>query len=130
MYKLREMLMKELKEVTDKGELTAGSLDVIDKLTHSIKSIDTIMAMEGSSHDGYSYDDGYSRRGRKRDSMGRYSRDDGYSRRGYYGGSSYEGYSRDEAKHELTEGLKDLEKSAPDESTRHMIKEWMRQLEG
>lgn len=73
MHKLRDMLEKELYAITDKGELSAGSLDIIDKLTHSIKSIDTIMAMEGS----YSY-------GRKRDSMGRYSRDDGYSRRGYY----------------------------------------------
>ena len=84
MHKLRDMLEKELHAITDKGELSAGSLDIIDKLTHSIKSIDTIMAMEGSSHD-----EGYSTR--KRDSMGRYSRDeyrghsyDGYSRRGYY----------------------------------------------
>ena len=89
MHKLRDMLEKELHTITDKGELSAGSLDIIDKLTHSIKSIDTIMAMEGSSHDGYysrdgysrdryAYDDGNSYR-RKRDSMGRYSSE--YSRR-------------------------------------------------
>ena len=129
---LRKMLVKELDDITEKRELSAGSLEIIDKLTHSIKSIDTIMAMEGASYDGYSY------RGRKRDSMGRYSRDDysrdrdysredGYSRRGYYGESSY---SRDDATSELMEGLKDLAKSAPDERTKHMINEWKRQLEG
>ena len=87
MHKLRDMLEKELHTITDKGELSAGSLDIIDKLTHSIKSIDTIMAMEGSSHDGYYSRDGYSSRGydegnsyrRRRDSMGRYSNE--YSRR-------------------------------------------------
>lgn len=46
--KLRDMLCKELDEIIHKGEMTSGSLDVIDKLTHSIKSIDTIMAMQGT----------------------------------------------------------------------------------
>lgn len=59
---LKDMLCDELDKVVKKGELSAGSLDVIDKLTHSIKSIETIMAMNG-----------YSNR-----AMGRYSR--GYSR--------------------------------------------------
>ena len=57
---LKEMLRDELDKVVKKGELTSGSLDVIDKITHSIKSIETIMAMNGYSN--------------KRDSMGRYSR--------------------------------------------------------
>ena len=81
--RVRDMLCDELDEIAEKGELTAGSLDVIDKLTHSIKSIDTILAM----HDA-GYSNGYMPRygvyyeprtgvsyGRKRDSMGRYSRD-------------------------------------------------------
>lgn len=89
--KIKEMLCEELDNVTKKGELSAGSLEIIDKLTHSIKSLATIIAMEESS--GYSgreysrtYDDGnrnsmtgdYSGARRKRDSMGRYSRT-GYS---------------------------------------------------
>lgn len=95
---LREMLMEELEKCSDKGELSAGSLEVIDKLAHAIKSIDTIMAMEEG---GYSneYSNEYSNargRGRnaRRDSMGRYSR-------GSYDGSyddmyegSYEGGNR------------------------------------
>lgn len=84
MEELRDMLCEELDNVVEQGEITTGSLEIIDKLTHSIKSIDTILAMEeaGYSNDDYgSYDD-YSRRGSyargrrnaKRDSMGRYSR--------------------------------------------------------
>ena len=41
MEELKEMLCEELDKITKKGELSAGSLDVVDKLTHSIKSIDT-----------------------------------------------------------------------------------------
>ena len=81
MEELRDMLCDELDNMTEQGELTTGSLDIIDKLTHSIKSIDTILAMEESYSNRY--DDGYSRRGSyargrnaRRDSRGRYSRND------------------------------------------------------
>ena len=98
---LREMLMKELEECTKKG-LSSNSLDIIDKLTHSIKSIDTIMAMGDYSQDsGNSYRRSY-RRGR--DSMGRYSRDGGSYGDGSYARNSYEqGYSRDNREDEIRE---------------------------
>lgn len=87
---LRDMLCEELDNIAEQGEITTGSLEIIDKLTHSIKSIDTIMAMEDAGYSnerGYSrYDGGYGRgsynrgsyaRGRggnaRRDSQGRYS---------------------------------------------------------
>ena len=85
MMELKEILCDELNEYNGKRKLSYEDLDVIDKLTHSIKSIETILAMEG-------YDEGYSRDyrpdygysyARNRDSMGRYSRDDGYSRDGH-----------------------------------------------
>ena len=108
-YSLKKMLCRELEDVVKKGELSAGDLDVVDKLTHSIKSLVTIMAMEegGYSNDG-SYDNygnggmnggsynsyrGYSSR-RGRDSMGRYT--------------SGRRYSRDEAKDEV---MRHLEKA-------------------
>ena len=123
MYELRDMLMDELEKCTNKGELSAGSLDVVDKLTHSIKSIDTILAMEeaGYSNDGYS---GARGRGRyaRRDSMGRYSRDYGYG-----GRYSQRGYSRD--KDELMEQLRDLEMSTQDETTKQMIRKFIMQAE-
>lgn len=109
---LRNMLCDELDQIAQKGELTAGSLETIDKLTHSIKSIDAIMAMEDSgysrtgsyegSYRGGSYArDGRGRssaRGQKRDSMGRYSR------------ASYPrtGYSRGDGKEEMMEKLESM----------------------
>ena len=130
---LREMLMDELNECTKKDEMSTASLDIIDKLTHSIKSIDTIIAMEEAD---YSYDS-YSRargRGRnaRRDSRGRYSRDDGSYDDSYDGSYDYSrrrGYSRAEAKDELLDGLKDLQMDAKDDESRQMIKSWIKQLE-
>ena len=49
-YQLKEMLMDELKEFWKKGELTAGSLETVDKLSHSIKNLCKIiedMEMDG-----------------------------------------------------------------------------------
>ena len=90
---LKEMLCDELDKIASKGELTAGSLDTVDKLSHSLKSVLTIMAMEdyGESYDDMPYERGYnrggSRRNGRRDSMGRYTRSyaRGRSRRMYSG---------------------------------------------
>lgn len=127
LHELKDMLMDELEKCVEKGELSAGSLDIVDKLTHSIKSIDTIIAMEDA---GYSYDDGYSHargRGRyaKRDSMGRYSRhyDDGH----YYDDRHYDRYSRDNA--ELVSHLRELESEMMDEDTKRMIHKFIKQAE-
>lgn len=131
MEELREMLCEELDKITKKGELSAGSLDVIDKLTHSIKSIDTIIAMEDagySNESGYSYARGRGRNAR-RDSMGRYSNNRG----GSYDDMSYRnddrGYSRHDAKEELAMGLKDLKMDSKDPELSHMIDRWIKQLE-
>ena len=90
-YELKEQLMKELEEYGKKGEMSTGSLEVVDKLAHTIKNLCKIIENaedegEYSMADGRSYRDGrmydgntmrsYARgRGRnaKRDSMGRYS---------------------------------------------------------
>lgn len=136
MEELREMLCAELEKITKKGELSAGSLDVIDKLTHSIKSIDTIMAMEDagySNESGYSYARGRGRNAR-RDSMGRYSNryDDNMS----YDDNSYardgrmnRAYSRHDAKEELAMELRELKMDAKDQETGKMIDRWIKQLE-
>lgn len=137
MEDIREMLMKELEKYSKKGELSAGSLEIIDKLTHAIKSIDTIMAMEDS---GYSNESGYSyARGRgvgaRRDSTGRYSRRDGMSyedgsyARGGRGYSRERGYSRDDAKEDLAMDLKELRMESRDPETSRMIDKWIEQLE-
>lgn len=104
LYDLCETLSRALKDANEKirnagGKLGAGDLDYLDKLTHSLKSIKTTIAMmesEGEEDDGYSERSMASRRSyagggmsgrsyqgnsyaRRRDSMGRYARDDGYS---------------------------------------------------
>lgn len=94
MKKLCKLLEKHLEKMTDyfeqQGKIEAVDLDYLDKLTHSIKSIKTTMAMEGYGEEGRS-----ERRGR--DSMGRYTSGDsgegGMSERWYLrswdDGSSY-----------------------------------------
>ena len=126
LIELKDMLMDELEKCVDKGELSPGSLEIVDKLTHSIKSIDTILAMEEA---GYSYEDHYSygggRRGNvKRDSMGRYSRG-----RGIYHDDGRYGYRYSRDKEELMEQLRDLEMNTHDESTKRMIQKFMMQAE-
>jgi hypothetical protein len=137
MYKLKDMLCEELEKITKKGELSAGSLDVIDKLTHSIKSIDTIIAMEdaGYSND-YSYEGNYAdgrsyanrgnsyARNRRRDSMGRYSGNDGY-RYSYGNGGNY---SREAEMDNLKMELQGLLEEAENEEERKMIRKWIKQV--
>lgn len=126
-YELKEMLCDELEDIVKKGELPAGSLDTIDKLTHSIKSLATIIAMEEG---GYSRDysmDGYAREGgygggnsyaQRRDSMGRYMS----NRRG--GGR----YSRDDGEMRLHETLKEAMEMAKTEKEREVLRRAMDQL--
>ena len=130
----KQMLMRELEDIAKKGELSAGSLDAVDKLTHSIKSICYIidnMDDEGSS--------GARGRGRnaRRDSMGRYSNDDMMYDMSYEG-RSYENrggnrsnrsgrYSRDND--EIMEQLRELEMNTDDSKVKRMIREWMKQVE-
>lgn len=129
MKQLREMLCSELDEITRKGELTAGSLETVDKLTHSIKSIDTIIAMEegGYSEDGYENASSYARgRGRnaRRDSMGRYSSDN-YSREN----RSRRDYSMDDSRESMIEKLHEMLDDAPNEKIRNAIHRLINQLD-
>ena len=134
LYELKDMLCDELKEYGKKGDLTAGSLDVVDKLSHTIKNLDKII--EKCEEEDYSgaYDhpmnrDGsYARGGRRganqygsygmgsyaqrRDSRGRYSNMDGYSR------------------HEDMLGeLRYLMQNAPDEHTKMEFQKFITKME-
>ena len=114
------------------GDLNAGDIEMIDKLTHSMKSLVTTCAMLEAEEDGYSgdympmgpyysRDDGYSRK---------YSRDRGYS--GTYGreGRNESRYSRDSRNGynrtmNWNEQLRMMMDEAPDEATRMDIKKLM-----
>jgi hypothetical protein len=95
----------------------------VDKLTHSIKSIETIMAMNDYSNEGRSYDGSYNRSYDGR--YGRsYARGNGRRNRDYSGRR----YSRDEGMMVLKDELEDLrDHMGPDQQ--RMIDKWMEQID-
>ena len=117
MHELKDMLCDELEHIAQQGELTAGSLDTIDKLTHSIKSISTIMAMEDA---GYSRDYVGKYRGasyaQRRYSMGRYSRRGGR-------------YSRDDEKQKMIEKLEKMMEQTDDMNAKKAIEQAINAME-
>lgn len=144
-YELKDMLKKELDDIVKKGELSAGSLDTIDKLLNSIKNACKITMYEEYKEDGYSYADSdmdmsnYSyARGRgsnaRRDSMGRYSSEGGYSNargnRDGRGGYSRRGYSYDDGdKQEKVEMLREMMQEAGTEEERRTLQKIIRRME-
>lgn len=137
--KIKKMLCKELDEYAMKQKLTGGDLDMIWKLTDTVKNLDKIEMLEdGNSYDGYSemreypYMDGssYARgRGRyaKRDSMGRYSSEGGSSYNDYSERTDRR-YSRDDAKDHMMNKLGAMMEDA-DPNEREILKKCMRELE-
>ena len=156
--KIKKMLCKELDEYAMKQKLTGGDLDMIWKLTDTVKNLDKISMLEEEAEGysearggrgrgrssyamgGSSYDDDmmYSeRRGRgrnaKRDRMGRYSSESD----SYDSGSSYDDYSeermdrrysRDDVKDHLLDKMGEMMSSA-DEEQRKILKDAMWKLE-
>jgi hypothetical protein len=122
---LCNVLSEQISEVSRKTKngMSAGDLEMIDKLTHSLASVKKIMAFmdDEGEYSGYypmggSYRDFYrgSYRGsyaRKRDSMGRYSGERGYSRNA------------------LADKMRDLMMDAPDDRTRQEIQRMVEKLE-
>lgn len=135
------------------GKVTSADMDYLDKLTHSLKSIKTTIAMmeaeqdDGSEYseryyrDGGSYRRGYSReggsyRGSYGDSYndgGSYARGRGRNARrdsmGRYSsdGSYGRDYSRDGGN--MADELRDLMEQAPDEQTRQEMQRLVQKLE-
>ena len=128
MHELKEKLCDELDEIARKGELGAGDLEIIHKLTDTIKNLDKIEMLEDGGYsqagdweiEGRAYNRGNSYARRKRDSMGRYSRD-GRMMRG--------GYSRHDAKEAMMDQMEDLMAQAGSEKEREAIRRCMNQLE-
>ena len=132
------MLCKELDEYAMKQKLTGGDLDMIWKLTDTVKNLDKISLLE-QGDDGYSetypyYMGGssYAGRGRgrnaRRDSMGRYSSDMGSSYDDYSEARMDRRYSRDDAKDHMMNKLGEMMTSA-DEEQREILKDAMRKIE-
>lgn len=132
LYELCDFLDRDLKTMNEKirnmgGKMNNETLGYVDRLTHAIKSLKTVIAME-EEHNGYSQRGMSYARG---DRTGRVHWNDGsvsygdnsYERgrgsnanrdsRGRYSSAGYEGYSRDDAKadmmHELHELMNDAD---------------------
>lgn len=125
---LCETVGHKIKEANDKvrmsnGDLSGGDVEYLDKLTHTLKSIKTIIAM--MDKEGYSgYDgrtsgrynqDGYYSRGRsgRRDTMSR------YPRRGYSGADNSD----------MIDKLREMMDDAPDEKIRNEIQRLVTKME-
>lgn len=138
LYQLKDMLYEELEKIGGKGELTAGSLETVEKLSTSIKNICEIMedmedegeySMRRGGGSYYSYEGGqgggdssrYSRRG------GRYSRE-GRGGQGGGGGSYSRRYSR--AGEDMVMKLEEMMEEAPDESTRQELQRLVSKMRG
>ena len=133
MHELKEKLCDELEEIAKKGELGAGDLEIVHKLTDTIKNLDKIEMLEdggGYSQagdweiEGRAYNRGSSYARRKRDSMGRYSRDWRDDRM-----MPNRMYSRADAKDEMMDQMEDLMNKAGSEREREAIRRCMNQLE-
>ena len=133
MHELKEKLCDELEEIANKGELGAGDLEIVHKLTDTIKNLDKIDMLEGGGYsqagdweiEGRAYNRGNSYARRKRDSMGRYSRDGRMMRGGYRDGRMY---SRAEAKDDIMDQIEDMMGDA-DEKERVILRRAMTELE-
>lgn len=138
MYELKDRLCKELEEISQQKDITESSLDIIDKLTHSIKSLETILAMKEAgrynSRDSYNYRDNYSSeaylghdgRSMMNNSMGDYSERRGRDAMGRY--TSRDGYSGHGDHEELKHELENIFQYTKDEQSRNMIQKWLKEL--
>lgn len=154
LYELKEMLCKELEEYGKKGELTAGSLEIVDKLAHAVKNLCKIIeAAEEEEEMGYSergsYRGSYARGGGQgggrggqgggssnrggsyaRQGRGRNARRDSMGRYSSEGGYSRQGgYSMDGGKEEMIMQLEELKQDAPSQKIMQRIDDLISELE-
>ena len=137
-----EILEEELSNVNKKvdksgGKLSGDDISYIDKLTHSIKSIKTTMAMMDAEDDGYSRDDGMDMSDYSGRYPGRYYSGNGYSmagrgsyaRRDSMGRYKSRGYSRNAETDDIIDQLKDIMHNAKDDRTRQEFQKFINKVE-
>lgn len=143
MYELKEMLCDELEMIVGKGELSHSSLDMVQKITDTIKNIDKIEMLEGQNPYGGSYgdDDGYSERRRySRDGGNSYHGDASYdeggdsyrrgrNQMGQYTSRAYRGYSREGGKERMITKLRSMMNTAENEKEKESIQKCIKSLE-
>ena len=130
-YELKDKLCDELEEYGDK-KLDAGSLEVIDKLAHSIKNLDKIIEKYEDEDYSSAYDDGttggsYERDGNRYGSRYAMARGDGRGRGRNARRDSMGRYSSDNRM--MVDELRDLMNDAPDERTKMEFKRFIEKME-
>lgn len=139
LYELKEKLMDHLEDYSKK-DLTGSNLEIVDKLSHTIKNLCKIIEdMEESEGESYadgmgggSYRSSYARNGR-----GGSYRGGNYSRRGmsYADGrgrgsnAQRDSMGRYSSADEYMDDLRDLMESAPDQKTRMEFEKFIRKME-
>ena len=117
--------------------MSGGDVEYIDKLTHTLKSIKTTMAMIDAEENGYSHD-GYYNGSTNMNRSGRYFPGHGYSyargrgsnaRRDSMGRYSRNGYSMDSGNVEIVEQLREIMQDAPDDRTRQEFQKFISKME-
>lgn len=138
LYEAKETVGNEIGDLNKKirnngGQITGADVDMLDKLTHSMKSLATTCAMLEAEEEGYSghympmpygysrNGNGYSRNGNDHSGNG-----GGYSRR--YGRESRDGYGYS-GKGDMTDQLRQMMDEAPDDLTRREIQKLMERME-
>ncbi len=125
LYNIRDKLCEELDEIAKKPDLGAGDLDIVHKLTDTIKNIDKIGMLE---NDGRSRDGGYSRSGDwYADMHGTYGRGNSYAHRGQHYVRGH--YSREDGRARMREQMEDMLRDTDDEHKREAIRRCMAELD-
>lgn len=130
-YELKDKLCDELEEYGDK-KLDAGSLEVIDKLAHTVKNLDKIIEKYEDEDYSSAYDDGmtggsYERGGNRYGSRYAMARGDGRGRGRNARRDSMGRYSSDNRM--MVDELRELMNDAPDERTKMEFKRFIEKME-
>ena len=130
LHELCETIQQELEKCNEKirksgGELSAGDIDYLDKLTHALKSIKTTLAMIEA-------EDGYSREGTGRSYRNSYKHGGTYAKRNtngqYAPHSNDRGYSYED-RNRLLDELNEALMMASDDGVRRDIKRLVEKVE-
>lgn len=132
LYELKEKLMDLLSEQSKKG-ISSSNLDVVDKLTHTIKNLCKIIEdMEESGGESYGMYGSYARSGQNGSyRSGNYSRGEmSYAdNRGRGSNARRDSMGRYSSAGDLVDELRDLMDSAPDQKTRSELDRFIRKME-
>jgi hypothetical protein len=135
LYDICETLNRELEEANEKihkagGKLSAGDLEVVDKLTHAIKSVKTTIAMIEAEGD-YSRDyDGMGGNMNRRSMESRTMRgmSNARGRTGNVRRDSMGRYSRAEAEDAMMDALEDYMETVTDPNKKREVERFMEKM--